>query len=89
VATAERRFGAVHRAAALRLAGDGRHIHDVAVVADAYLGLEVPVDAFDRLQKPVHKMRAELLTIRHSGDAGVLLLLDPDERGVALGLIQR
>src|SRR5581483_6477095 len=41
-----------------------------------------------RLEKTVHEMLARLLAVRDDLDAGVFLGLEPEERGVALGLCQ-
>jgi hypothetical protein len=59
----------------------------VAVVADAHLDA-FEVDAVDRFEKAVHEMLARLLAVGDDVDAGVLLQLEREERGVALGLGQ-
>ena len=66
-----------------------RHHRVIAVVADAHLHLVLEVDAFDRFEKAVHEVLAALLAVGDDVQAGVLLLLDPEQGGVALGLAQR
>ncbi len=65
-----------------------RHHRVVAVVADAHLHLVLEVDAFDALEEAVHEVLARLLAVAHDVQAGVLLRLDPQQRGVGLGLAQ-
>jgi hypothetical protein len=44
------------------------------------------VDALDLLQEAVHEMLARLLAVGDDVQAGVLLRLDPQQRGIGLGL---
>ena len=46
------------------------------------------VDALDLLQKAVHKVLARLLAVAHDVQPGVFLRLDPEQRGISLGLLQ-
>ncbi len=64
--------------------GNGRHINDIAVVADAHLGLLFPVDALDMLQESMHEMDTELLPLGDDIDTGVFLGLQPDQGSVLL-----
>ena len=79
------RLGLMHAAAQAERAGHRRHHRLVAVVADAHLDAPVEVDAVDVLQEPVHEMLARLLAIGDDVDAGILLLLDGQQRRIALG----
>ena len=63
-----------------------RHHRLVAVVADAHLDLVLEVDAFDLLEEAVHEVLARLLAVADDVEAGVFLGLDPQQRGVELGL---
>ena len=65
------------------------HHRVIAIVPDAHLDLVLEVDALDRFEKAVHEVLATLLTVGDDVQTGVLLLLDPEQRGVALGLAQR
>ena len=65
-----------------------RHHRLVAVVADSDLDLVREIDALDLLEEAVHEMLPRLLAVGHDVDAGVLLLLDPQQRGIGLGLAQ-
>jgi hypothetical protein len=69
--------------------GDRRHVDHVAVVADAHLGLTGPVDALDALEEAVDEVGAELLAVRDHVDPGRLLLLQPDQRRILLGALDR
>ena len=62
-----------------------RHHRLVAVGADAHLDLVGEVDAVDEFEKAVHEMLARLLAVADDVDAGVLLQLDREQRGVELG----
>ena len=79
---------AMDRAAPSEPGGDRGHVHDVAVVADAHLGLARPIDALDLLEEAVHEMHPELLAVGDDVDAGRFLLLQPHQRGVALGALE-
>ena len=74
----------MHAALELERAGDGRHHRLVAVVADAHLDLAGEIDAVDEFQKAVDEMLARLLAVGDDVDAGVLLQLDREQRGVEL-----
>ena len=78
------RLGAVHAAFQPQRAGDGRHHRFVAVVADAHLDLVREVDAVDEFEKAVDEMLARLLAVGDHVDAGVLLQLERQQRGVEL-----
>jgi hypothetical protein len=78
----------VHRALARHGGGDGGHVDNVAVVADAHPGLLLPVDAVDVFEEAVHEVAAELLALADDVDAAVFLFLDPQQRGVALALVE-
>ena len=65
-----------------------RHHRVVAVVADAHLHLVLEVDAFDLLEKAVDEVLARLLAVADDVQPGVLLRLDPQQRGIGLGLAQ-
>ena len=88
-ARTKRDVGTVHGLLAGDRSRDRWDFDDIAVVADAHLGLLFPVDAADVLKEAVHEMNAELLAVRHDVDAGVLLQLEPDERRVLLRPAQR
>ena len=83
-ARASRASAAVHAAPELERAGDRRHHRFVAVVADAHLDLVGEVDAVDEFEKAVHEMLARLLAVGDDVDAGVLLQLEREQRGVEL-----
>ena len=82
----EPRLGLVHAALEPQRADHLRHHRVVAVVADAHLHLVLEVDALDVLEEAVHEVLARLLAVGDDVDAGVLLLLQPEQRRVALGL---
>ena len=84
----EARLGAVHAALQLERAGDGRHHRLVAIVADAHLDLVREVDALDEFEEAVDEMLARLLAVAHHVDAGVLLQLERDQRGVELAGVE-
>ena len=62
-----------------------RHHRLVAVLADAHLDLVGEIDALDLLQKAVDEMLPRLLALGDDVDAGILLQLQRQQRGVALG----
>jgi hypothetical protein len=62
-----------------------RHHRLVAVVADAHLHLVLEIDPFHVLEEAVHEVLARLLAVADDIEARVLLLLQPQERRVALG----
>ena len=66
-----------------------RHHRLVAVAADADLDLVIEVDALDLLQKAMDEVLARLFTISNHVQPRLLLRLDPQQRGVELGLGQR
>ena len=82
-----RRVGScgVNAAAQLQFAGDRRHHRLVAVGADAHFDLPVEIDAVDEFEEAVDKMLARLLAVGDDVDAGILLLLEHEQRGVGLG----
>src|SRR5258706_2355486 len=67
---------------------DSGHHGVVAVVANANCHLVLEVDALDGLEKPVHEVLPRLLAVGDDVDAGVLLLLQPEQRGVALRALE-
>ena len=79
------RLGLVHAALQAQRADHLRHHRLVAVVADAHLHLVLEVDALDVLEEAVHEVLARLLAVADDVEAGVFLLLEPQQRGVALG----
>ena len=84
-ARASRASVGVHAALQPKLADHPRHHRLVAILSDAHLDLVLKVDAFDELQKAVHEVLARLLAVGDDVDAGVLLLLQDEQRRVALG----
>ena len=83
------RFEGMHATLQTDRAHDLRHHRVIAIVADAHLDLVLEVDALDRFEKAMHEVLAALLAVGDDVQAGVLLLLDPEQGGVALGLAQR
>ncbi len=81
-------FCLVHPPFQLELTHHLRHHGVVAVVADAHLDLVIEVNAFDLLEKAVHKMLARLLAVANHVQARVFLRLDPEQRRIGLGLSQ-
>ena len=81
-------LGRMHTAFETQRRDDLRHHGVIPVVANAHLHLVIEVDAFDLLQKTVHKVLARLLTVTDDVQARVFLRLDPQQRGVQLGLRQ-
>ena len=81
----EPRLGRVHAAFQPQLADDLRHHRLVAVGADAHLDLVGEVDAVDEFEKAVHEMLARHLAVGDDVDAGILLLLQREQRRVGLG----
>src|ERR1700680_863213 len=63
----------------------GRHHGLVAVLADAHFDPPGKIDAFDMLEKAVDEMLTRLLAVGHDVDSRILLLLDDEQRGIALG----
>ena len=86
VCAGEPRLHRVHAAPEAHRPHHLRHHRLIAVGADAHLHLVGEVDALDPLQEAVHEMLARLLAVADDVDAGILLLLDGKQRGVALGL---
>src|SRR5688572_13443291 len=78
----------MHATLQTQLAGDDRHHRIVAIVADAHLHLAAEVDALDELEETVHEMLARLLAVADDVDAGVFLLLQPEQRRVPLGALE-
>jgi len=79
----------MHAALQPQLGGHDRNQGVVAVVADAHLHLAAEIDAFDELEESVHEVLARLFPVRDDVDAGVFLLLEPEQRGVALRALER
>ncbi len=71
-----------------KLAYDHRDHRVVAVVADAHLHLVLEIDAVDGFEEAVDEVLARLLAVGDDIDAGVLLLLQPQQGGVALRALQ-
>ncbi len=88
-ARASLRLHGVHPALEAHRRHHLRHHRFVAVGADAHLHLVGEVDALDALQEAVHEVLARLLAVADDVDAGVLLLLDGEQGGVALGRLER
>ena len=81
-------FEGVHTAFQAQRRDDLRHLRVVAVVADAHGDLVHKVNALDLLDKAVHKVLAGLFAITDDVKARVFLGLDPQQRGIGLGLLQ-
>ena len=60
------------------------HIDHIAVVADTHLGFLVPVDTVAMFQKAMNEVDTELLAATDYIDACIFLLLQPDQRCIAL-----
>ena len=86
VGAQQARLGGVHAALQPQRRHHLRHHRVVAVVADAHLDLVLEVDALDLLEEAVHEVLARLLAVADHVEAGVFLGLDPQQRGVGLGL---
>ena len=84
----EARAIGVNRAAARERGCDGRHLGDIAVVADAHLGFLRPVDAVDVFEKAMDEMDPELFAVGHDLEPGVFLQLQPHQCGIALRRFQ-
>ena len=82
------RFRLVHAALERQRAAHHRHHGFVAVGADAHLDLVGEIDAVDEFEKAVHEMLARHFAVADDVDAGVLLQLDREQRGVELALRQ-
>ena len=65
-----------------------RHLSVIAAIADAHGHLVLEIDAVYLLQKAVYKMLARLFAVAHDVQARILLRLDPEQRGISLGLLQ-
>ena len=78
----------VHTAFQSQRCDDLGHLGVVAVVADAHGDLVDKVDALDLLDKAMNKVLAGLFTIANHIQASIFLRLDPQQRGVGLGLLQ-
>src|SRR4051812_41650379 len=68
--------------------GDLRQHRLVPIAANAHLHLVLEVDAFYELEEAMHEMLPRLLPVAHDIEPGVLLLLQPEERRVALRLLE-
>ena len=82
------RLGGVHAALERELGHHLRHHRLVAVAAYAHLHLVLEVDALDLLQKAVHEVLTALLAVADHAQSRIFLGLDPQQRGVELGLRQ-
>jgi hypothetical protein len=80
----EPRLDLVHAPLQLERPHDHRDHRLVAIVADAHLDLVLEVDPFDGVEEPVHEVLPGLLAVGHDVQARVLLLLQPEECGIAL-----
>jgi len=78
-------LGRMHAPLEPQRAGDDRHHRLVAIGPDAHLDLVREIDAVDRLQKSMHEMLTRLLAFGHDVDARVLLQLQRQDGGIALG----
>ena len=83
------RLEAVDAAAPPQRAGDGRHLGPIAIVADADRHGAGEIDAVDPGEKPMNEMLSRLFAVGDDIDAGVLLLLQRQHGGVALGFGER
>ena len=70
------------------VAGDRRHHRLVAVGADPDLDLAGEIDPVDEFEKAVDEMLARLLAVGDDVDAAILLQLEGEQGGVALGLLE-
>jgi tryptophanyl-tRNA synthetase len=84
----ENRLGLVDASLQLQWRGHHRHHRVVAIVADSHLHLAAEVDALDELEKAVDEVLARLLAVGDDVDPGILLLLQPQQRGVAFGALE-
>ena len=84
----ELRLARMHASLEAQRAGDRRHHRLVAVGADADLDLAREVDAVDEFEKAVHEMLARLLAVGDDVDAAILLQLEREQGGVALGVVE-
>ena len=82
------RLAAMHPPPERERAGHGRHHRLVAIVADAHFDLVGEVDAVDEFQEAVNEMLARLLAVGDDVDAGVLLELHREQRGVELACFE-
>jgi hypothetical protein len=78
----------VHTPPEPKLAGDCRHHRLVTVGADPDFDLAGEIDPIDEFEKAMDEMLARLLAVGHDVDAAVLLQLEGEQRGVALGLVE-
>ena len=78
----------MHAALEFELCHHLRHLRVVAAVSDAHRHLVLKVDAVYLLQKAVHEVLTCLFAVANDVQACVLLQLDPQQRGIALGLQQ-
>src|SRR3546814_20677457 len=60
----------------------------VAVGADAHLDLVLEVDAVDEFEEAVHEMLPALFAVADGVQPGIFLVLDPQQRGIALGELE-
>jgi hypothetical protein len=88
VCARESRLGRVHTALEAKFAGDLRYERLVPVGSDTDLDLVREVDAVDELDEPVHEVLPGLLAVGHDVDAAILLQLEGEQGGVALGALE-
>ena len=81
------RLEGVHPALQAQRCHHLRYLRVIAAIADAHGHLVLKVDAVHLLQKAMHKVLTGLLAIAHDIQARILLRLDPEQRGIGLGLL--
>jgi hypothetical protein len=86
VCAGEAGLGLVHRSRACHRSDHPRAVGLVAVGADADALAVDEIEPGQSLQEPVHEVLARLLALGDDVDAGRLLVLEREPRGVALGL---
>ena len=70
-------------------ANHGRHFRIIAIVANAHRDPAAEIDAVELFEKTVDEMLARLLAVGDDIDAGVFLLLQPQQCRVPLCLQER
>ena len=69
-------------------AGDGGDHRLITVGADAHFHALAEIDSLDALQKTVHEMLPRLFAVTDDIKAGILLQLDRQQSGIALGIFE-